>query len=215
MRRMLVTGSVLAFLASFVGPAHAQETKSARGTVTALAGETVTVKAGTQELKFMVDQKTTVVVEGGGTAERAATAKGTAGPKLAELIKVGDAVEVSYRETGGMLHATNVRRVPSAGAGGGATSDQRAATKEESANGTVTAVSQTSLSISGSGAGGSKFTQTYVIDGSTRVVGEGVGTAASKGKVTITDLVKKGDRVSVTFQAAGTTVRATEVRIIK
>ena len=80
MRRMLVTGSVLAFLASFVGPADAQETKSARGTVSAIAGDTVTVKAGTQELKFTVDAKTTVVVEGGGTADRAAAAKGTAGP---------------------------------------------------------------------------------------------------------------------------------------
>jgi hypothetical protein len=215
MRRMLVTGSVLAFLVSFVGPAHAQETKSARGTVTALAGDTLTVKAGTQELKIMVDQKTTVVVEGGGTAERAAAAKGTTGPKLAELLKVGDAVEVSYRETGGMLHATNVRRVPSAGAGGGGTSEQRAAEKSETATGNVTEVSQTSLTIAGSSSGGAKFTQTYTIDANTRVIGEGVGTAASKGKVTIADLVKKGDRVSVTFQAAGTTVRATEVRIIR
>ena len=215
MRRMFVTTSVLAFLATFVGPADAQETKSARGNVTAIAGDTVTVKAGTQELKFTVDQKTTVVVEGGGTASRAAEAKGTGGPKLAELLKVGDNVEVSYREAGGMLHATNVRRVASAGSGGGSTSDQRAASKEETANGTVTAVSQTSLSISGSAAAGGTFTQTYVIDGATRVVGEGVGTAASKGKVTITDLVKKGDRVAVTYQASGTTVRATEVRIIR
>jgi hypothetical protein len=212
---MLVTGSVLAFLASFVGPAHAQESKSARGTVSAIAGDTLTVKAGTQELKFTVDQKTTVVVEGGGTAERAATAKGTAGPKLAELLKVGDAVEVSYRETAGTLNATNVRRVPSAGAGGGGTSDQRAATKSETATGNVTEVSQTSLTIAGSSSGGAKFTQTYTIDANTKVIGEGVGTAASKGKVTIADLVKKGDRVTVTYQASGTTVRATEVRIVR
>jgi hypothetical protein len=215
MRRMLVTGSVLAFLASFVGPAHAQETKSARGTVSAIAGDTVTVKAGTQELKFTVDQKTTVVVEGGGTAERAATAKGTAGPKLAELLKVGDAVEVSYREAAGMLHATSVRRVPSAGAGGGGTSEQRAAEKSESASGNVTAVSQTSLTISGSSSGGATFTQTYTIDTNTRVVAEGAGTAASKGKVTITDLVTKGDRVTVTYVTSGATARATEVRVRK
>ena len=137
MRRMFVIASVLVFLATLVGPADAQESKSARGSVSAISGDTVTVKAGTQELKFMVDQKTTVVVEGGGTANRAAATKGT-GPKLAELIKVGDNVEVSYREAGGMLHATNVRRVSSAGAGGGGTSDQRAAAKEEIANGTVT-----------------------------------------------------------------------------
>jgi hypothetical protein len=188
---MIVSASVLAFLATFVGLAGAQESKSARGTVTAIAGDSVTVKAGTQELKFTVDAKTTVVVEGGGTADRAAAAKGT-GPKLAELLKVGEAVEVSYRESAGVLLATNVRRVSSAGASGGGASDQ---------------------TIAGSGSGGTKFTQTYTIDANTKVVGEGVGTAASKGKVTITDLVKKGDPVTVTYTASGSTVRATEVRV--
>jgi hypothetical protein len=105
--------------------------------------------------------------------------------------------------------------VPSAGAGGGGTSDQRAATKSETATGNVTEVSQTSLTIAGSSSGGAKFTQTYTIDANTKVIGEGVGTAASKGKVTIADLVKKGDRVTVTYQASGTTVRATEVRIVR
>jgi hypothetical protein len=182
--------------------------------VTALAGDTLTLKAGTQEMKFTVDPKTTVVVEGGGTAERAAAAKGTS-PKLAELVKVGDAVEVSYLEAGGVLRASNVRRVPSAGSGGGATSDQRAAEKTETASGTVTAVSQTSLSITGSSSGGATFTQTYTIDGNTRVVAEGAGTAASKGSVTITDLVTKGARVTVTYVASGATVRATEVRVLR
>jgi hypothetical protein len=209
---MIVSASVLAFLATFVGPAGAQESKSARGTVTAIAGDSVTVKAGTQELKFTVDAKTTVVVEGGGTADRAAAAKGT-GPKLAELLKVGEAVEVSYRESAGVLLATSVRRVSSAGASGGGTSDQKAAEKSETASGNVTDVTQTSLTIAGSGSGGTKFTQTYTIDANTKVVGEGVGTAASKGKVTITDLVKKGDPVTVTYTASGSTVRATEVRV--
>jgi hypothetical protein len=128
-------------------------------------------------------------------------------------LKVGEAVEVSYREAAGALHATNIRRVSSAG--GGATSDQRAAEKSESASGTVTAVSQTSLSISGSSSGGATFTQTYTIDGNTRVVAEGAGTASAKGKVTITDLVSKGDRVTVVYVPSGTTVRATEVRVRK
>ena len=213
MRRMVVTSSVLALLASLVVPVYAQDTKSARGTITAIVGDTVTVKAGTQELKLMVDAKTTVVTEGGGTATRAATAKGAAGPKLTELLKVGENVEVSYREAGGVLHATNVRRVSSAGAGGGGTSDQKAAEKSETANGNVTDVTQTALTITGSGSGGTKFTQTYTIDANTKVVGEGVGTAASKGKVTITDLVRKGDPVTVTYTASGSTVRATEVRV--
>jgi hypothetical protein len=211
---MIVTASVLAFLATFVGPADAQESKSARGTISAIAGDMVTVKAGTQELKFTVDQKTTVVVEGGGTANRAAATKGS-GPKVSELLKVGEAVEVSYREAGGALHATNIRRVSSAGAGGGGTSEQRAAEKSDSASGTVTAVSQTSLSISGSSSGGATVTQTYTIDANTRVVAEGAGTASAKGKVTITDLVSKGDRVTVVYVPSGATVRATEVRVRK
>jgi Domain of unknown function (DUF5666) len=211
--RLTIRTSWVLLLASLVVPVHAQETKSARGTVTAIAGDTVTVKAGTQELKFVVDAATTIVTEGGGTANRAAAAKGAAGPKLAELVKVGQAVEVSYREMGGMLHATNLRHVSSAGGGGGSTSDQRAATKSETANGTVTAVSNTSLTISGASAGGATFTQTYVIDTDTRVVGEGAGTASAKGKTTITDLVKKGARVTVTYVPSGTAIRATEVRV--
>jgi hypothetical protein len=77
----------------------------------------------------------------------------------------------------------------------------------------VTAVSQTSLSISGSSSGGASFTQTYTIDGNTKVVAEGAGTAAAKGKVTITDLVQKGDRVTVTYKPSGTTLHASEVRV--
>ena len=109
-------------------PVAAQQEKTARGTVTSVAGNTLSVKAGTSEMKFAVDAKTIVTAEGGGTANRAAAEKGT-GPKLSELVKVGEAVEVSYHETGATLHAVRVRRVPSAGAGGGGTSDARAAAK--------------------------------------------------------------------------------------
>jgi hypothetical protein len=213
MRQMVVANSLLVLLTWLVVPMQAQDSKSARGTVTALAADTVTVKAGAQELKFVVDATTTVVTEGGGTATRAAEAKGGAGPRLAELVKVGDAVEVNYREAGGVLRASSVRRVSSPGAGGGSTSDARAATRSESADGTVTAISPTSMTITGSASGGATFTQSYTIDSNTRVVGEGAGTAASKGKVTITDLVSKGNRVTVTYQPSGNTLRATEVRV--
>lgn len=214
MRRIVVVvGSLLAFGGPLAFASSAQDTKSARGTVTALAADTLTVRAGTEELKFMVDTKTVVVATGGGTAERAAAAKGSPGPTLTQLIKVGDAVEVAYRDSGGMRHATNVRRTSSPGAGGGSTSDQRAAAKSETASGTVTALSNTSMTISGSSGGGVTFTQTYAIDTDTTVVGTGAGTASAKGKVTIADLVKKGDHVTVTFVPSGTTIRATEVRV--
>lgn len=208
MRRLIVSVSIIAALSGAALSALSQETKSARGTVSAVSGDVITVKAGTQELKFTVDAKTEVIASGAGTAARAAEAKGTSGPKLGELIKTGDAVEVSYRESGGTLHATTLRRVRSAGEGGGGTSDTRA----ETANGTVTAVSASSLTISGTSAGGATFTQTFTIDSNTKVIGEGAGTASAKGKVTITDLVSKGAHVTVTYQPSGTTLRATEVR---
>ena len=213
MRRMVIS-AILVF-AWLVVPTLAQSSKSARGTVTAMAGDTVTVKAGTQELKFTVDATTRVIGEGAGTASRAAEAKGAAGPKLAEVLKVGDAVEVSYRETGGTMHATTVQKVPTPGPGGGTTSDARAATKSETASGTVTAVSGTSLTITGTAPAGGSFTQTYTIDGNTKVIGEGAGTAAAKGKVTIMDLVSKGNRVTVNYQTAGATLTATEVRVTR
>ena len=214
MRRMVVAGSLLALVAwSMPQQVSAQDTKSARGTVTAMAGDSLTVKAGTQELKFVLDGSTVVTAEGGSTASRAAAAQGKGGPKIGDLIKVGDAVEVSYHEKG--MHAASVRKVPSAGSGGGSTSDQRAAEKTESASGTVEAVSATSLTITGSGGGGSTFKQTYSIDGSTRVVGSGVGTAAAAkgGKVSFTDHVGKGDRVTVQYHATGSTLHASEVRV--
>jgi hypothetical protein len=214
MRRMVVTSAILVF-AWLVVPTLAQSSKSARGTVTAMAGDTVTIKAGTQELKFTVDATTRVIGEGAGTASRAAEAKGAAGPKLAEVLKVGDNVEVSYREASGMLHATTVQRVSSAGSGGGGTSDAKAAAKTETATGTVTAVSGTSLTITGTTSGGGSFTQSYNIDSNTKVIGEGAGTAASKGKVTILDLVEKGNRATVTYQVSGATLLATEVRVTR
>jgi hypothetical protein len=214
MRRIVLAGSVLALVTWLSPQAMAQQEKSARGTVTAIAGNTISVKAGTSEMKFTVDAKTSVIAEGGGTANRAAAEKGT-GPKLSELVKVGDAVEVSYHETGATLHAASIRRVPSAGAGGGSTSDQRAAAKSEVSNGTVEAISGSSLSITGTGGGGSTFKQTFTIDSNTRVVGTGVGTAAAKagGKVSFTDQVTKGDRVTVTYRQMGNMLHAEEVRI--
>ena len=197
-------------------PASAQDTKSARGTVTAMAADSITVKAGEREMKFSVDGKTTVVATGGGTATRKAEAAGTPGPKLSDLVKVGDAVEISYHEMGATLHAASVRRVASPGSGGGSTSDDRAATRVETATGTVDSISGTMLVISGTMSGGT-FKQTFTIDGETKVVGEGAGSAAAAkgGRIAITDIVKTGDRVSVSYHKMGTTLHAAEVRLMQ
>ena len=188
----------------------AQETKMARGTVTALAADSVTVKVGAQDMKFTVDAKTSVEATGAGTKTRQAQAAGQPGPKLADVVKVGQPVAVSYRDMGGMLHATRIRAVASVGASGGGV-----ASETKTANGTVQSIAATSMTISGNSGSGATFTQTFAIDGTTKVIGRGAGTAAAAagGKTAVTDLVGNGDKVSVTYHATGNTLHAAEIRV--
>ena len=212
MRRTILGRSLaVATLVSCLAlPALAQDTKTARGNVTAMSGDTITVKAGEKEMKFMIDAKTRLTAEGAGTAERKAEAAGKAGPRLSDFVKVGDAVEINYHETAGTLHAANVRRIRSAGSGGGGTSEERS----ETANGTVESLTGTMLTITGSQSGGT-FKQSFNIDGTTRVIAVGAGTAAQAagGKVQIGDHVGVGDQVTVTYRKAGSALHAEEVRV--
>ena len=189
---------------------QAQETKNARGTVTALAADSVTVKVGEQEMKFSVDGKTSVEAVGAGTKAKKAQAAGQPGPKLADVVKVGQPVAVSYRDMGGMLHASRIRAIASVGASGGGV-----AADTKTANGTVKSVAATSMTISGSSGSGATFTQTFSIDGTTKVIGRGAGTAsaAAGGKTAVTDLVGNGDHVSVSYHTTGTTLHAAEIRV--
>ena len=66
-------------------------------------------------MTFTVDAKTVVTAAGAGSATRAAEAAGKLGPKLSEVLKVGEPVEVSYRDMGGKLQAASIRRTRSAG----------------------------------------------------------------------------------------------------
>ena len=190
--------------------AAAQDTKSARGTVTAVAGDSITVKVADKELKFAVDPKTVLTASGAGTAERKADATGKPGLRVADFVKTGDAVEVSYQETGSTLRASNIRRVSSAGSGGGSVSSERG----DSASGTVDSISATSLGLSGSTGGGGTFKQTFTIDATTKVIAAGASTAAGKGgKVVLTDFVGVGDQVMVSYTKAGAGLHADEVRV--
>jgi hypothetical protein len=207
MKRTVLALATLAVI-GWLTPAQAQDTKSARGTVTALVADSVTVKTSTGEMTFGVDDKTVVEAPGAGTKARAAAASGKSGPKLADVIKTGQSVEVRYRDMGGKLHASLIRGISAAAAAPAKPGDK-------SSNGTVKSVTATSMTITGSSGGGATFTQTFTIDADTKVIGKGVGTAvASKGgKDTITDLVKSGDRVSVSYAEKGGTLHASEVRI--
>jgi hypothetical protein len=201
----------LAILAASIGPPlAAQGTKEARGTVTAVTDSSLRVKAGTQEMTFTVDPKTTVTAEGAGTQARKADAAGAPGIKLTGIIKTGQAVIVTYTESGGTLRASEIRAVATAGSGGGAVAASSPSAKSGTANGTVKSVTASSLVVTSSGKD-----MTFAITPDTLAQGRGVGTAAAAagGKIAITSVVGTGDTVSVSYQETGTTMRATEVRV--
>ena len=186
--------------------AIAQETKHTRGTLTAITADSVTVRVANTDMKFSYDDKTTVQAPGAGTKARQTAEAGKPGPKIADLLTAGQAVEVSYHDVAGMLHATMIRRVSTPGSGG---------VPGNTSNGKVTAISGTSLTINGSSGGGSTFTQTFAIDSKTRVIGKGLGTKAGSagGKTAVTDLVHNGDSVSVSFRQAEGKLYASNVRV--
>ena len=201
--------SVILVAGCLVSAAEARQTKTARGTVSSISGANFAVKSGESEMKFVVDAKTVLIASGAGTAERKADATGKPGPRLTDFIKVGDAVDVTYQDVGGSMHAVNVRRVGSAGSG--AAGDERT----ERATGIVQSVTATSITIAGSGGGGAKFTQTFAIDVKTNVVASGAGTASAKqqGKVNLTDFVRVGDEVNIAYRTAGKVLHADEIRV--
>ena len=208
------TGFRLAMVLLIVGVgltarAAAQDTKTARGTVSAIGGDSITVRVAERELKFTVDPKTQLIAAGAGTAERKADAAGKPGPRIADFVKTGDAVEVTYRETGSTLHASNIRKVNSAG--GGSVSGDRADTAE----GKVDSISGSTLAISGSAGSGGSFKQSFTVDATTKVIAMGAGTAAAAkgGKLVLTDFVGIGDQVTVTYRKAGSGLHAEEVRV--
>lgn len=207
MRRSQVMVWLLAALAvvGWQAPAKAQAGKTARGTVTAVSADSMSVKVGDREMKFAVDAQTHVTAPGASTKSRAAAASGAPGVKITDVVSVGKAVEVTYAESGGSMHATSVRAIPSAG--GGSMSEKMPA---RTMAGTVKSVAGTSLTIADGGKD-----MTFAVDGSTRVIGKGAGTrtAAAGGKTTITDFVANGDRVSVTYTDTSGTLHASSVRV--
>jgi hypothetical protein len=79
------------------------------------------------------------------------------------------------------------------------------------ANATVKSITGNTLTVSADG----KDTA-FSVDAKTSVIGKGIGTKsrAKGGKATISDLLNAGDRVSVTYQEDGSSMRATKVQLI-
>lgn len=212
MKRLIALLGCAVLVAS--APALAQATKSVKGSVTAVGPSTITVNAAGKDMTFNVDAKTTVVARGAGTKAKAAEAAGKTGPGVAEVVKVGEAVEVAYHETG--MHADTVRAiaaVPPPPAPKAVDETQKAKATTES--GVVSAVTGTTFTIKGK-AGDTTFTA----DAKTVVSGTGFGTAGRKitdsgGKPTLTDFLHSGDSVTVTYHDTGVAKMATNVRVTK
>jgi hypothetical protein len=81
---------------------------SASGRVTAITASSLTIKSGSGDMTFVVDQKTRVVARGAGTATREKRAAGS-GPAITDLVRTDDEVTVSYMTTGSSRRASEVR----------------------------------------------------------------------------------------------------------
>lgn len=207
-RALVIPALAAAGLVGTIGlGSAAAQSKTARGTVTAASDSSLTVKAGTEEMTFAIDKDTAVLASGAGTKTRQAKAAGASGIKLTDVVKVGTAVAVMYTGTGGAMKATEVRSVPSAGAGGGSPA---AAPADKRAAGKVKSVSAAALTVTD---GGKDWT--FGVNAGTEVLGTGAGTAtaAAGGRTAITNLVGVGDTVTVMYKEAGTAMTATSVRV--
>ena len=88
--------------------APAAKTMTATGEVTAVAADSLTVKAKAGDMTFAVDDKTNVEAKGAG--HKAAAAKADAKPTpITDFVKVGDRVSVKYHDMGTSKHAADVR----------------------------------------------------------------------------------------------------------
>src|SRR6476646_3455125 len=213
MKRLIAMLGCAVLLAAVPPAAMAQGTKTVKGSVTTVGADSITLKVGGKDMTFAVDAKTHVIAPGGSTKTREAKAEGKAGPMLTEVVKTGQAVEVSYHEKG--MHAATIKAIADAKAAPAAAAAPAApAAKAQTAAGVVSALSGSSLTIKGKSGD-----VTFTVDNKTTVSGTGIGTAARKmteagAKPTITDLVHDGDSVSVTYHDVDGAKHASVVRIV-
>jgi len=214
MQRVLlgVTFAVLSMISWSAPYALAEDMKVARGTVVDIGGNWLTVKVRDEQMKFAVDAKTIVEARGGSTKTREAAASGKPGPKLNDVLRIGQGVAVTYHELNGSPHASHVRVVSSVATAAGSTSTEPEAMLS---SGTVQSVGANSITITGGGGGGASFMQTFTIDEWTKVYAKGAGTAAAArgGRLPFSQLVGSGDKVSVSYHKIDGALHASDVRV--
>jgi len=203
-----ITALALTTLSMFWGtaPAVAGDTKVARGTIASMAGQSVTVTVGDRDMTFRIDSKTFVEARGGSTKMARAAVRGRAGVHIDEVLTKGQPVAVTYNDIAGSLQATEIKAIPSAGT---------AKAAELRSNGIVKAIGGDWITINGKSGGGASFEQTLKIDAKTMVLAKGAGTAvaAKGGRAPLTDLVKSGDHVSVSYHEMAGGLVASDLRV--
>jgi hypothetical protein len=210
MRQVLTVVAVALVVSLVWAPVTSAQTKYVRGTVVSVTGDTFVVKAGGTDMTFKVDKATELTARGAGKAQKAADAKGEAGVKFSDFVKAGQGVEVHYKDVGGVLTAVEVHSgLPPAGGTAPA-----AESSGGSARGTVTAISNASITVKGDAQD-----WTFAVDPKTLVLGTGMGTITrqfnEQGKSpTITDLLGVNDSVVVNFKETGGVKRAAEIRVL-
>ena len=207
MKRLVVLGVGVAVvgLMSGVRPADAQQTREARGTITKVSDAALTVKAGAQEMTFIVDSATHLEVRS--AAKKVQQSQpGAPPPRVNDFFEVGQPVLVRYRESSGRYHALDISRVGSAGSDGGSVSEPKA----KIAEGTVKAVTASQLTIASD-----NRELTFGITKDTGVLARGATTAtkAAGGSTAITTFVHTGDTVSVSYSDGAGKMTASEVRV--
>ena len=68
-------------------PAVSAQTKSVRGTIVSVAGETMVLKVAGQDMTFKIDKATELTARGAGTAQKADEAKGAPGVKFGDFAR--------------------------------------------------------------------------------------------------------------------------------
>jgi Domain of unknown function (DUF5666) len=210
--RSTVIALTVAVLSVFWGPttwASAADAKVAKGTITAITGQSLTVTVGDQAMAFDVDTATTVTARGASTKSARLAASGKSGPHLGDVLKTGQAVSVTYRDVDGSHHAsdiTAIRYVPNPNA---------SATAAARSTGIVKAIGPDWITINGQIGGFASFEQTFKIDPHTMVWVKGATKAVSakNGKAPFTDLVGSGDRVNVSYRPAGDSLLASDLHV--
>jgi hypothetical protein len=183
--------------------------KVAKGTISAIGGQSLTVKVGDRDMVFNVDTTTVVQARGAATKATQLAAAGKSGPHLKDLLQSGQSVAVTYSDMGIALRASTIRAIPKASAAPSTNADMHSA-------GVVKALGADWITISGKSGGGASFEQTFTVDPKTKVFAKGAGTAtaATGGRGVFDQLVASGDHVRISYHQNGGDLFASKVHVI-